>query len=107
MKNLLELNKENFQEEVLDAKGLVLVDYWSTKCEPCLELMPDVIKLSEKYGSQIKFSKLNILENRRLAIGQKVMGLPTIIMYKDGEKIWELSSEFTIMDVEQKITDIL
>lgn len=104
---MLELSKENFQQEVLESKGLVLVDYWSTKCEPCIALMPDIIELSQKYQDKVKFSKLNILENRRLAIGQKVMGLPTIIMYKDGEKLWSLSSEFTAEDVEKKINETI
>ncbi|QNO15204.1 thioredoxin [Alkalicella caledoniensis] len=104
---MLELNKVSFQEEVLESKGLVLVDYWSTKCEPCIELMPEIVRLSEKYQEKVKFCKLNILENRRLAIGQKVMGLPTIIMYKDGEKLWSLSSEFTAEDVEKQINNSL
>ena len=83
---MLELNKENFEAEVLSSKGLVLVDFWSPKCVPCMELLPHVEELEGKF-EQVKFCKLNILENRRLAIGQKVMGLPTIIIYRDGEKL--------------------
>ncbi|WP_350343496.1 thioredoxin family protein [Proteinivorax tanatarense] len=104
---MLEFDKKNFEEEVLNADGYVLVDYWSPKCEPCMELMPQVTELAEKYGEQIKFGKLNIVENRRLAISQKVLGLPTIILYKGGEKVWELSKDFTIEDLEGKIKETL
>lgn len=90
---MIELNKDNFEQEVMKAEGTVIVDFWGTKCEPCKALMPDVERLAEEYGDKIKFCKLNTSENRRLAIGQKVMGLPTFIVYKNGEKVEELSGE--------------
>lgn len=83
---MLELNKDNFEEEVLKADGTVLVDYWSPSCEPCKALMPHVHDLEEKYET-IKFTSLDITKARRLAIGQKVLGLPVIAIYKDGEKV--------------------
>lgn len=88
---MIELNKENFEAEVLQSKETVLVDFWGDKCEPCKALMPEVHKLAEKYEGQMKFCKLNTTENRRLAIGQKVLGLPTFIVYKNGEKVKEIS----------------
>lgn len=88
---MLELNKDNFEAEVLQAQGAVLVDFWGTKCEPCKALMPDVERLAEAYGDKIKMCKLNTTDNRRLAIGQKVLGLPTFIVYKNGEKAEEIS----------------
>jgi len=88
---MIELNKDNFDAEVLQAAGPVLVDFWGDKCEPCKALMPEVHALAEQYGDKIKMCKLNTSENRRLAIGQKVMGLPTFIVYKNGEKVKEIS----------------
>ena len=84
---MLELNKDNFEEEVLKAEGHVLVDFWGPTCEPCKALMPHVHALEETYGDKIKFTSVDITKARRLAIGQKVMGLPVIAIYKDGEKI--------------------
>ncbi|MGO1469490.1 MAG: thioredoxin TrxA [Tissierella sp.] len=84
---MLELNKENFEEEILKSEGLVLVDYWSPSCEPCKALMPHVEELEKTHGENIKFASLDITKARRLAIGQKVLGLPVIAIYKDGEKI--------------------
>jgi thioredoxin 1 len=55
--------------------------------------MPDVEELSEKYGDKIKFVKLNTSGARRLAISQKVLGLPTITLYKDGAKAEEVTKD--------------
>ncbi len=89
---MVELTKDNFQEEVLDASGFVLVDYWSDGCEPCKALMPDVVALSEEFET-VKFTKLNTAKARRLAISQRVLGLPTIVLYKDGEKVGEVTKD--------------
>ncbi len=91
--NLLELTKDNFQENVLDAQGLVLVDYWSDGCEPCLALLPDVEALAAEYEGKVVFAKLNTMKARRLAISQRVLGLPTIILYRDGAKLAEVTKD--------------
>ncbi len=88
---MLEVNKENFEQEVLQASGPVVVDWWSPKCDPCMELLPEVERLAETYGDRVKFCKVNVLENRRLAISQRVLGLPTFLFFRDGEKVAELA----------------
>ena len=90
---MLVLNKDTFEEEVLNADGYVLVDYFSDGCEPCKALMPDVEALAEKYEGQVKFCKLNTTGARRLAISQRVMGLPAILLYKNGEKVDECTKD--------------
>ncbi|MBK5251579.1 MAG: thioredoxin [Peptostreptococcaceae bacterium] len=87
------LEKNNFEEEVLKSEGLVIVDFWSDGCEPCKALMPDVEALAAQYEGKVKFCKLNITKARRLAISQRVLGLPTILLYKDGEKIEEVTKD--------------
>jgi len=87
---VLVLDKNTFQTEVLERQGFVLVDYWSDGCEPCKALMPSVEELAGKYEGKVIFAKLNTMKARRLAISQKVLGLPVIILYKDGQKIDEL-----------------
>lgn len=101
---MLIFDKDNFEAEVLQAEGYVLVDFWSEGCEPCKALMPDVVKLSEKYEGKMKFGKLDSSKARRLAIKQRVMGLPTICIYKDGEKIDEVVKEdATVANIEAMI----
>ena len=100
---MIELNKDNFDAEV-KVDGIVLVDFWSESCGRCIELMPEVMELAEKYGTEIKFCKLNIQGNRRLAMAQKVMGLPSFVFYKNGEKVEHLSGEELEMeDVATKV----
>src|SRR6056297_1651209 len=90
---MIELTKDTFEEEVLKTDEKVLVDYWSDGCEPCKALMPDVEELAKKYEGKVKFCKLNTSKARRLAISQRVMGLPAIVLYKGGEKIGECTKE--------------
>jgi len=103
---MLELSKDNFEEEVLNSEGTVLVDFWSDSCDLCLELMPDVEELAEEYGDKVKFAKLNIKGNRRLAISQKVLGLPSIVLYEDGEKTEHLTGDdLEVEDIEEAIKE--
>jgi thioredoxin 1 len=103
---MIELIKENFDEEVINyTEKPVFVDFWGDKCEICKELMPGVHGLEEKYADKIKFASLNITTARRLAIAQKVLGLPTMIIYKNGEKLASITPDkiSTLDDVENFI----
>ncbi|MGB9812239.1 MAG: thioredoxin TrxA [Thermovenabulum sp.] len=100
---MIELTAENFEQEVLKAEGPVLVDFWGPKCEPCKALMPHVEELEKKYGDKVKFCKLDTSKNMRLAISQKVMGLPTIIIYKGGEKVDQVTKDVTVEMIEEMI----
>ena len=84
---MLELTKDNFAAEVLEAPGKILVDYYGDGCVPCAALMPHVHAFAETYGDKIKFTALNTTKARRLAIAQKVMGLPVIAIYEGGAMI--------------------
>ncbi len=90
---MLAVDKDTFEAEVLQAEGFVLVDYWGDGCEPCKALLPDVEALAEEFEGKVKFTKLNTTQARRLAISQKVLGLPTIILYKDGVKVGEVTKD--------------
>jgi thioredoxin 1 len=90
---MLMLEKDTFEVEVTNYEGYVLVDYFSDGCEPCKALMPDVEALSEEFEGKVKFCKLNTTKARRLAISQRVMGLPSILLYKDGVKVDEATKD--------------
>jgi len=87
---MIDLDKENFESEVLQAQGLVLVDFYSDGCVPCQALTPHIHGFEEKYSGKLKFTSLNITKARRLAIAQKVLGLPVVAIYSGAEKIDEL-----------------
>ncbi len=102
---MLEIHKDNFQQEVLDSPGLIVVDFWSPKCEPCMELKPHLEQLAAKHP-EVKFCQLNIIPNRRTALNQKVFGLPAVVFYRQGKKVAELTREFEIEDVEAKLKEL-
>ena len=105
---MLQVDKDTFQTEVLDAEGLVLVDYFGDGCVPCQALLPDIEALAQQYGNEVKFVKLNTTSARRLAIAQKVLGLPTIILYKGGEKVAELTKDDAVKaNIEAMIKNAL
>ena len=87
---MIDLTKDNFDEEVLNADCKVFVDFYGDGCVPCEALAPFVHSLADKYDGKLKFTKLNTTKARRLAISQKVLGLPVMAVYHKGEKIEEL-----------------
>ena len=90
---MLDLTRDTFEAEVLQADRTVFVDFYSDGCVPCQALTPFVEEMADKYGEQIKFTSLNTTKARRLAISQKVLGLPVMAIYKGGEKAEELVKE--------------
>ena len=87
---MLEVTKETFEAEVLQAEGKVLVDFYGDGCVPCQALMPHIHGYEDVYGDKLKFVALNTTKARRLAIGQKILGLPVIAIYENGAKIAEV-----------------
>ena len=89
----LELNRDNYDGEVLQAKGSVLVDFWGPQCRPCLALMPAVEQIENDYAGKIKVAKVNATQNRMLCAKLKVMSLPTFIIYKDATEVKRLTGD--------------
>ena len=87
------VDKETFEAEVQQSSMPCVVDLWGPQCGPCLALMPEVEKLAEAYEGKLKFCKLNVAENRRLVISLRVMAVPTILFYKDGECVARISGD--------------
>ncbi|WP_352425873.1 thioredoxin family protein [Aminomonas paucivorans] len=105
---MVELNKEIYEAEVLQADLPVVVDFWGPSCGPCLALMPEVIKLGESYEGRVKFCKLNAAENRRLCATLKVMGLPTILFYKGGELVDRITgAEVSLEAIRERAEKLL
>ena len=87
---MFELDKDTFETEILQSEEAVLVDFYGNGCVPCEALKPHILKLEETYGDKLRFTALNTSKARRLAISQRILGLPVIAIYKGGEKVEEL-----------------
>lgn len=77
---------QNFEEEVLKSKVLVLVDFWATWCGPCQVMGPIIDELAHDFeGKNIKIGKINIDENSEMAEKYGVMSIPNLVFFKDGK----------------------
>ncbi|WP_010625307.1 thioredoxin family protein [Companilactobacillus versmoldensis] len=101
------LTKENFDEKVLNSKGVVMVDFFSPKCVPCMALMPDVEKLADEKSDVATFFAFDTTGNMRMAMKQKVMGIPAYLFYKDGEKVASLDKDILEEKGMAAVTDKL
>jgi len=77
----------DWEAEVLKANSLVMVDFWATWCGPCRMVAPVVEKLAGEYSGKIKCMKLNTDENPDIASKYGIMGIPTLMFFKDGKKV--------------------
>lgn len=105
----IDLNRDNYESEVLQSREPVMVDFWGPQCKPCLALMPAVDRLEEKYNGKIKVAKVNAVENRMLCARLRVMGLPAYLFYKDGVETKRLTGEILtekdlVAAIEETIT---
>lgn len=78
------LKKDNFEKEVLEEKGLVLVDFFANWCGPCKMLMPVIHEVAEEYVGVVKVGKVDVDEEMELASRYGVVSIPTLILFKDG-----------------------
>ncbi len=111
MANLLELNKDNYEQEVLQADLPVMVDFWGPRCDKCTDLMPIVEALAQKYAGKVKFAALDCSKNRRLAIELsriKMLRLPAFWIYKDGEVLFTITGEeVTAEAIEEQLKKVV
>lgn len=88
--SIVNTTKDDFWDTVAD--GTVLVDVWSEHCQPCLKLGPHLERLAEERDG-LTLAKLEAPTARRLLMDLKVRGLPTLLLFKDGEEIGRLSDD--------------
>ena len=78
------VTKENFDKEVMQAEGTVLIDFWAAWCGPCRMIAPAVEKIADEHPD-VKVCKINIDDEQELAIRHGVMSIPTLMVVKNGE----------------------
>lgn len=78
---------QTFDDEVINAKGVSLVDFWAPWCGPCRIIGPIVDELAAEYEGKANIVKLNVDENPQTAGRFGIQGIPTLLLFKDGELI--------------------
>ena len=76
---------QNFEEEVLNSSQPVLVDFWAQWCAPCRMLAPTIDQIAEEFSGRAKVVKLNVDDNMGTSSKYNIRGIPTLLLFKDGE----------------------
>ncbi|MCD6317626.1 thioredoxin [Candidatus Aerophobetes bacterium] len=101
------LNESNWEEEVIKSDIPVMIDFWAAWCAPCLIISPVVEEISNEYGDKIKVGKLNVDENPSIAGRYSIMGIPTILFFKDGNIVDQVVGAVPKRILEEKVKKIL
>lgn len=98
------LNKENFEDEVLNSDKTVLVDFWATWCGPCQMIAPVVEDIAKE--GKVKVGKVNVDDEQELAINYGVMSIPTLIFFKNGNPVKEVVGFHSKSELEDIINNL-
>jgi thioredoxin 1 len=98
---------QNFDQEVLQSQGLVMVDFWATWCGPCKIIAPVVEELAKEYAGKVKFVKVNTDENQDLAGRYNIRGIPTLMFFKDGNMVDQVVGAVPKAQLKTKIDSLL
>ena len=83
--NIIHVSDDSFEQEVLQSEKPVLIDYWAEWCGPCKMIAPVLAEVASEYAERIRVAKLNIDENPATPPKYGIRGIPTLMLFKNGE----------------------
>jgi len=83
--SIVSLTDDSFEQDVIKSSTPVLVDYWAEWCGPCKSIAPILEEIAEEYAGKLVVAKLNIDDNTDTAPKYGIRGIPTLMLFKDGE----------------------
>lgn len=102
-----DVTSATWENEVLKTDSLVMVDFWAVWCGPCRMIAPTVEELAKEYTGKLKVMKLNTDENPDIASRYKIMGIPTIMFFKSGQKLDQIVGAVPKPQLKAKIDTLL
>ncbi len=103
----VEVNGNNFQQEVLESSIPVLVDLWAPWCMPCRMISPIVEELGNDNQGKLKVCKLNTDENQNIAARYGIQGIPTLLFFKNGQEVDRIVGVTPKPIIQKKLDAIL
>lgn len=85
----VDVTQATFKNEVIESDTPVLVDFWAEWCGPCKKLSPLLDEIADEMGDQVKVAKVNVDSERALGMMYQVMSIPTVLLFKNGQKVDE------------------
>ena len=104
---MVEGTTSTWNKEVLQDKRLVMIDFWAVWCGPCRMIAPTVEELAKEYAGKMKVAKLNTDENPDIASKYKIMGIPTIMFFKGGQRVDQVVGAVPKNQLKSKIDSLL
>lgn len=107
MANIQHVLDDSFRSEVIESTVPVLVDFWAPWCAPCRMVAPVIEAIAEKMDSKVKFVKLNTDENQKTAIDYQIMGIPTLLIFKDGQEAERIVGFRPQQEIESVLNNLI
>ena len=104
---VLFLTEQNYEAEAVKSDIPVVIDFYADWCGPCRMVAPVFDALAEKYDCKVKICKLNVDEQKQLAMSHRVMSIPTVIFMKGGEVVDRVTGALPQAAFEEKINALL
>lgn len=105
--NVVQVTDDSFEQEILKSELPTLVDFWASWCGPCRAIAPVVEELSEDYAGKVKVAKLNVDESPKTPGQYGIRAIPTLIMFKDGKQVDQITGAVSKAHIEEALKKIL
>lgn len=103
----INLNSQNFKQEVLENKGISVIDFWAPWCGPCRTVSPIIDELAQEFAGKVRVGKINVDENSQTAGQYSVMSIPSVVFFKNGQPVKTMVGAQSKESYKQEIEQIL
>ena len=107
MSNVVEINDIDFDKEVIESEVPVLVDFWAPWCGPCKALAPTLDEISKDNEGKIKIVKINVDDNKEIAVKFGIQSIPTMLIFIKGELKEQIVGSLPKNQIEKTIMDLI
>jgi len=107
MSNVVEINDIDFDKEVIESEVPVLVDFWAPWCGPCKALAPTLDEISKDNEGKIKIVKINVDDNKEIAVKFGIQSIPTMLIFIKGELKEQIVGSLPKNQIEKTLMDII